>query len=41
MARAAYAHYWAEPPTLDRHVEAIVALYRGLIPPSAAARLRA
>lgn len=32
MSRAAYDDYWAAPATLDRHVDAIVALYSGLLP---------
>ena len=35
MARAAYATYWADPPTLDRHVAAIMAIYRDLLAPAA------
>ena len=37
LSRAAYADYWADPATLDRHVDAILALYRGLLPAAAAA----
>ena len=37
LSRAAYADYWAAPATLDRHVDAILALYRGLLPAAAAA----
>ena len=32
LSRAAYDSYWADPATLDRHVGAIVDLYRGLLP---------
>ena len=32
LSRASYDAYWADPPTLDRHVEAITAIYRGLLP---------
>ena len=41
MSRAAYASYWAAPATLDRHVRAIVDLYRGLLPEGDALRLSA
>ena len=37
LSRAAYDDYWAAPATLDRHVDAIVGLYRGLLPESAGA----
>ena len=36
MSRAAYDAYWAAPATLDRHVDAVEALYRGLLPGAAA-----
>lgn len=39
MSRAAYASYWAAPATLDRHLDAILSLYRGLIPSAAGDRL--
>ena len=32
MSRASHEAYWANPPTLDRHVDAITAIYRGLLP---------
>lgn len=32
MSDAAYRRYWADPPTLDRHVRAITAVYRALLP---------
>ena len=32
MSRAAYDAYWAAPATLDRHVDAIEAIYDGLLP---------
>ena len=32
MSRAAYDAYWAAPATLDRHIDAIAALYDGLLP---------
>ena len=41
LSRAAYERYWAEPATLERHVAAILALYRGLLPAAAAFRLSA
>ena len=41
MSRAAYDRYWAAPATLGRHVDAIVALYRGLLPAAAELRLSA
>ena len=41
MSRAAYETYWAAPATLDRHVDAIVDLYRGLLPAVAELRLSA
>lgn len=40
LSRAAYDDYWVAPATLDRHVDAIVALYSGLLPAAAAARDR-
>ena len=36
MSRAAYDAYWAAPATLDRHIDAITAIYRGLVPAAAA-----
>ena len=30
LSNGAYASFWADPPTLDRHVAAIVAIYRRL-----------
>jgi hypothetical protein len=36
MSRAAYDAYWAAPATLDRHIDAIAALYAGLLPAAAA-----
>ncbi|WP_237481678.1 glycosyltransferase family 4 protein [Lichenibacterium dinghuense] len=41
LSRAAYDSYWAAPATLERHVAAIVALYRGLLPAAAELRLTA
>lgn len=41
MSRAAYETYWAAPATLGRHVDAIVDLYRGLLPAAAELRLSA
>ena len=41
LSRAAYASYWRAPATLDRHVDAIVGLYRGLLPIEAELRLTA
>lgn len=41
MSRAAYESYWAAPATLGRHVDAIVGLYRGLLPAEQAVRLSA
>ncbi len=35
MSRAAYDSYWAAPATVDRHVDAITSLYRGLLPAAA------
>jgi len=32
MSRAAYDAFWADPPTLDRHVDAITRIYRDLLP---------
>ena len=32
LSRASYDAYWADPPTLERHVEAITAIYRRLLP---------
>ena len=32
LSDAAYRRYWADPPTLARHVRAITAGYRGLLP---------
>ncbi len=32
MSHAAYATYWANPPTLQRHVAAILGIYRALLP---------
>jgi glycosyltransferase involved in cell wall biosynthesis len=32
MSQAAHADYWADPPTLDRHVRANVTIYRDLLP---------
>ncbi len=31
MSRAAYDLYWAKPLTLERHLDALVALYRGVL----------
>ncbi|MDE2577882.1 MAG: glycosyltransferase [Hyphomicrobiales bacterium] len=31
MSREAYADYWRDPPTLDRHVQRILTIYRGMI----------
>ena len=31
MSRAAYTSFWAHPPTLDRHVVALVAIYRDML----------
>ena len=31
MSNAAYASFWANPPTLDRHVNAIVSIYRDML----------
>ena len=31
MSRAAYNAYWADPPTLDVHVDRITGIYRGMI----------
>ncbi len=41
MSRAAYDRYWAAPATIDRHVDAIVSLYRGLLPATDEIRLSA
>ena len=41
LSRAAYDTYWAAPATLERHVAAIVALYRGRLPAAAGQRLSA
>ncbi len=40
LSRSAYDSYWAAPATLDRHVDAITSLYRGLLPDIATAELR-
>ncbi len=32
MSRATYDSYWSNPPTLDRHIDAITAIYRNLLP---------
>ena len=37
MSDAAHAHYWADPPSLERHVAAITAVYRTLRPGRAVA----
>lgn len=31
MSAAAYASYWANPPTVERHVEGLLAIYRGMV----------
>ena len=31
MAKAAYAAYWADPPTLEAHVDRILRVYRGML----------
>lgn len=31
MSRAAYGAYWADPPTLDVHVERLTRVYRGML----------
>ena len=31
MSHAAYQAYWAEPKTLDRHVEGLVSIYQGML----------
>ena len=36
MSKAAYDAYWADPPTLDAHVERITGVYRGMIEKRAA-----
>ncbi len=41
MSRAAYDRYWAAPATIGRHVDAIVSLYRGLLPATDEIRLSA
>ena len=35
MSRATYESYWSNPPTLDRHIDAITAIYRNLLPAEA------
>ena len=35
MSRATYDSYWANPPTLDRHIDAITSIYRNLLPAEA------
>ncbi len=31
MSHAAHRAYWANPPTLDRHVEGLISIYRGML----------
>ena len=31
MSNAAYRAFWSHPPTLERHVGAIVAIYREML----------
>jgi glycosyltransferase involved in cell wall biosynthesis len=31
MSEAAYTSYWADPPDLDRHLRAILAIYRDML----------
>jgi glycosyltransferase involved in cell wall biosynthesis len=31
FSAASYASYWADPPTLDRHIERLTAVYRGIL----------
>jgi glycosyltransferase involved in cell wall biosynthesis len=31
MSAAAYAAYWAKPPTLDRHIDGLLSIYRGML----------
>lgn len=35
MSRATYESYWSNPPTLDRHIDAITAIYGDLLPTEA------
>lgn len=37
LGAAAYAGYWRDPPTLDRHLDAVETLYRELLRPAGAA----
>ncbi len=41
LSRGAHARYWANPPTLERHVAAVTAIYRDLLPARTAAPMRA
>ena len=31
ISRATYDSYWSDPPTLDRHIDAITAIYGNLV----------
>ena len=35
MSRATYDSYWSNPPTLDRHIDAITTIYNDLLPTQA------